>query len=79
MVRATDPPPDLMQLGEPKLVGTIDENSISSGDVDTAFDDRGTHQQVATMMIKIQHHLFEIFFLHLSVDDTYPRIGHQGL
>ena len=36
----------------------------------TGLDDGGAHQQVASMVIKIQHDLLELFLLHLAMGNT---------
>ena len=76
---APDAAADLMQLGQAQFVSAIDEDGIGGRHVDTAFDDGGAHQQVATMVVKIQHHLFQLFFLHLPVCDADARIRYQFL
>ena len=40
----TDPPAQLVQLGEPKLLGVLDEHERGLRHVDADFDDRGRHQ-----------------------------------
>ena len=75
MMRTSDAAANLMQLSEPELVGPIDEDGIGGGNVDTAFDDGSAHQQVAAMVIEIQHHAFQFLLLHASVHDANACIG----
>ena len=53
VVRAPDPPAQLVQLRQPQLVGAIDDNGIGAGHVDARFDDGGAHQQVAAAVIEL--------------------------
>src|SRR5690606_34852461 len=50
---------------------------VRRGYVDAAFHDRGAHQDVAALVIEIEHDLFELAFAHLAVPDRDTRFGHQ--
>ena len=67
-----DPRVDLLEFS---LNPAVDENRVCGRYVDTAFDDRGAYQQIAAMMVKIEHYGFEFFFLHASVHDADARVG----
>src|SRR5690606_4620188 len=46
VVRTPNPAPQLVQLRQAQLVGTIDDDSVGAGDVDAGFDDGRAHQDV---------------------------------
>src|SRR5208282_6807912 len=66
-VRASHASAQLVELGEPKAVGAIDDNRIAKRNVETVLDDGGGHQNVGLVMHELQHHFFEFSFRHLPV------------
>ena len=79
MVRAADPPAQLMQLCEPHVVGAIDHNGVGGRHVDAAFDDRRAQQQIEAPMIEVDHQVLEIPLAHLAVTDAHLGLGEQRL
>ena len=77
MVGSTDPAAQLMQLRETEAVGTVDNDRVGSGDVDTALDDRRAQQDVELAVIEIEHDLLEVALRHLSVSDAQIGLGHE--
>ncbi|MNF07069.1 hypothetical protein D3C80_2071640 [compost metagenome] len=56
MVRTPDAATQLMQLRQTKVIGPFDDDGIRRRDIDTGFDDGGTHQHVETLVVEIVHH-----------------------
>ena len=79
MVRTADPATQLVQLGQTKIIGAVDDNGIRGRHVDTGFNNGRTQQQVKALMIKIRHHPFQLTFRHLSVRDAHYGFRHQRL
>ena len=74
---ASDAAAQLVQLGEPELVRSFDDDRIGVGDVDTVLDDGRAHQHVELTVIEVTHDLLEFAFGHLSVTDTDACLGHH--
>ena len=53
MVRSTHAAAQLMQLREPKLVGTVNNNGVGAGNVDASLNNGRTNQYVGALVIKI--------------------------
>src|SRR5882762_4629596 len=73
----TDAAAQLVELGESQAVGTVDQNRVGAGDVQTVFNDGGGHQHIRFIANEFQHHAFEFFFGHLAVGHHDARLGHQ--
>ena len=67
----------LMQLGQAELVGTLDNDGVGAGNVDTGFNDRSSHQNIEASVIEVTHDLFECAFGHLPVAHADSRLGDQ--
>ena len=76
-MRAADAAAQLMQLREAELVGAIDDDRVRGRHVDAAFDDRRADQQVAALVVEVEHDLLELALAHLAVADRDARFGHQ--
>ena len=79
MVRAADPPAQLMQLGQAKLIGAIHDDGVSTGHVNSGFNNRGTQQHVKTLVVKVAHHMLQLTFAHLAMGDADARLRQKLL
>ena len=66
-----------MQLRQTEVVGALDNNGVGSRNIDTGFDDSGTHQHVEALMVEIIHHPFQLALAHLTVADGDTCFWHQ--
>src|SRR5690625_4533011 len=67
----------LVELRQTELVGPVNNNGVSAGDVDTGFYNRGAHQDIETLVVEVRHDTFQVALAHLAVSDAHPRFGHQ--
>ena len=67
---AAHPAPQLVQLGQAKFVGVLDQNRVHPRDIQAAFHDRGAEHQVGLAGIEGHHGALQFPFCHLAV-------GHQ--
>ena len=74
-IRPPHAPAQLVELGESKAIGAIDDDGIAERNVETVLDDGRGHQNVGLVMHELQHHFFQFAFRHLAVshDDARPR------
>ncbi|MNM80765.1 hypothetical protein D3C81_927410 [compost metagenome] len=77
VMRTTHTTTQLMQLRQAELVGAVDDDGVGVGDVDARFDDRTGEQHVETLLLEIQHHLFQLALGHLPMRHTDACFGHQ--
>ncbi|CAH0316046.1 hypothetical protein SRABI106_04200 [Rahnella aquatilis] len=66
-----------MQLRQTKVVGALNNDCVRRRDIDTGFDNGGTHQHVETLVMEIIHHTLEVAFTHLTVADGNARFRHE--
>ena len=64
----------LVEFGKTEAVGSLYNNSIGVGDIQTGFDDGGGNQTVDLSGNEVAHHLFELFRRHPGVGDGYPAV-----
>ena len=57
----------LVQVGESKVVGTIDNNSIRIRNIDTVLHDGGRKQHVIVVVDEVKDNLLQFFRFHLSM------------
>ena len=76
-MRAADAAAQLVQLREAELVGAIDDDRVRGGHVDAALDDRRADQQVAALVIEVEHDLLQLALAHLPVADGDARFGYE--
>ena len=67
MMRTTNASSQLMNLREPQLIGSVHDDGVSIGNINTSLDDRRADQYVSALVVKIRHHLLELAFAHLAV------------
>ena len=60
LMAAADAPAKLVQLGQSEAVGTIDDDRVGPGNVETVLDDRRRDQHVGAVFDEVEHHLFEL-------------------
>ena len=77
LAAATDPAPQLVQLGEPEPVGAVDDQRVHGGDVEAALDDGGADQHVVLAFPEVEHDPLEAGLVHLAVRDPDPGVGDQ--
>ena len=77
LAAATDPPAQLVELGEPEGVGPLDDHRVRVGHVEPRLHDRGAHEHVELLLPEVDHHLLELVLAHLTVRGRDPRLGHQ--
>ena len=75
--RAPDAAADLVELGQPELVGALDHEGVGPGDVEARLDDAGRDQHVGLAPHEGQHRLLELALGHLPVGHQHPQLGHQ--
>ena len=78
-VGATNAAAKLVEVGESKAVGAIDENGIGIGDVDTTLDDGGGEEDIGFAFHELVHYDFEFVFFHLAMADDDFGLGDQFL
>src|SRR5580658_4333218 len=69
----------LVKFRQAEAVGTVDEDSVGLGDVQTVFDDSCSHHYVGFISYEFEHDAFELFFAHLAVADDYASFGNEFL
>ena len=75
--RAAHAAADLVELGQPELVGALHDQRVRARDVEARLDDRGAHEHVGLAAQEVQHHLLELPLRHLAVGDEHARVGHE--
>ena len=78
-MRSANAASKLVDLSESEFVGTIHDDGIGIGNVDAGFNDGGADQNIGSLVIKIRHHLLELFFAHLTMADEDSCRWHQLL
>src|SRR5262245_27737354 len=68
-VATADAPADLVELGEPELVGALDDQGVRLGDVEARLDDGGRDEHVRVTGEERQHLVLELALPHLPVRD----------
>ncbi len=77
MVRASHSAPQLVQLSQPQFVGTVNDDGVGTGDIDSGLDNGGTDQHIETLVVKVGHDFFQFAFAHLAVCDINPCLRYQ--
>ena len=73
LARPAHAPADLVELGEPELVGALDDQRVRGRDVEPRLDDRGADEDVRAAAEELEHHLLELLLVHLPVRDRHAR------
>ena len=59
------------------MVCAFNNDGIGSRNIDTRFDDRGTHQHVKTLVVEVVHHSFQLTLTHLAMADSNTRFRYK--
>ena len=46
MLGAPDPAAQLVEIGQPKAIGAVDDDGVGIGNIEAALDDRGANEHV---------------------------------
>ena len=68
---AADATSELIEVGQAKAICAIDDDRISIGDIEAAFDDGGGNEDVGLAVDELVHDLLEVVFIHLTVPDEH--------
>ena len=74
---ATDPPAELVELGQPEPVGALDRHDRRLGDVDADLDHRRPHEHVELAVAEPGHLGVALGGLQPTVDEPDPERGEQ--
>ena len=77
LAAAPDAAADLVELGEPEVVGVLDDQRVRGGDVDPRLDDRGAHEHVGVAAQERHHARLELGLLELAVGDLEAHLRAQ--
>ena len=77
MFVATHPAPQLVQVGQAIAVRFVNEDGICVGNIETALHDGCRQQKIKAVGDKIDHHLREPIFWHLTMADLNPGFGND--
>jgi len=72
-----DPAPQLVELGQAKGIGIVDDHGVDIRDVDAGLDDGRGQQDIEVVPDKAHHDLLEHALVHLAVTDPEPRFRHD--
>src|SRR5262249_36192584 len=78
-IAASDPAAQLVELSEPELVGLIEDDRVYIRHVESGLDDGRADENVELVRLKVEHHVFEIALLHLSMTDGDASLRHEAL
>ena len=74
---ASDPAPQLVELGQSHGMGPVDNDGVGRRDVQTGFDDGRTHQDIDLPAPEAHHNLLQFLFRHLAMGHGHPGLGHH--
>src|SRR4051812_4619319 len=77
-MRTANASPQLVQLRQSELVGTIDDNGVGSRYVDAGFNDGGAEQDIEALLVEIAHGHFKFALAHLAVSNANARLRNQA-
>ena len=63
----------LVEIGEAKEVGPVNNHRVGIGNIQAAFDDRGRDEHIRITRHEGPHDQFEFVFAHLTMPDRDPR------
>ena len=72
------PPPELIQLGQPEHVGTVNDDGVDRRQVETALDDIGRQQNVVRSVIERADRRLQLARRHPPVRLDHLDLGNQG-
>ena len=77
LARTANTTAQLVEFGKAEAVGTIDQDSVGAGNVQTVFDNGGGDEDVRFVANELEHHLFEFFFSQLAMPDNDSGFGNK--
>src|SRR5271165_4286336 len=77
LAAAADAAADLVELGQPEVVGPLDDQRVRRGDVDPRLDDRGADEHVGVASQERHHARLELGVLELTVGDGEAHVRAQ--
>ena len=77
-VAAAHAPTQLIKLGEPEMIGMVDDDGIGAGDIQPRFDDGGGQQYVHFALYERQHDGLKLILGHPPVGDGHLHPRQQG-
>ena len=60
-------------------MGSVDDDGVGIGDVDTILDDGGREQHVVVVVREVEDDLLEFLGFHLSMTNGHAGIGDMGM
>ena len=77
MVRAANPTPQLVQLGQTEMIRPIHDDGVGAWHIDAGLDDGGADQEVEALVVEVGHDPLKVTFAHLAVGDADAGLRHQ--
>ncbi len=77
LMRAPDAAAKLIKLGEPEVVGSVDDHRVGVGDIETVLDDGGGDQNLRVAPQEFDHRPFQLTLGHLAVSDGNTLVWDQ--
>ena len=77
VMAAPHPAAQLVQLGQAKFVGTMNQDGVGVGDVDAGFDNGRAQQHIEAALVKVAHHLLQLALAQLAVGHADARFRQQ--
>ena len=71
-----DPTADLIELGQSKSVGPMDNQRIGGGNIEPGFDNAGAQKHIVAPLIEGGHGAFHVPHRKLAVGDDKSDLGH---
>ena len=78
-IGTSDATTELIEVGETKAVGAVNEDGVGVGDVDAALDDGRSEENVGLSFDELVHHNLEFVFFHLAMTHHNFGFGNQFL
>src|SRR5690554_3200165 len=66
-----------MKLGQAKLIRSVNNNSVNTGNIDTCFNNRGAHKNVVFLVVEVRHDVLQLFLTQLTMPDCHSGLRHQ--
>ena len=76
-VAPAHPAPQLIKLAEAEPFRVIHNQGICVRHVQAVFNNGCAQQHVIVAVVEVQHHVFQLVFLHLPVGHAHPGFRHQ--
>ena len=73
------PAPHLVELRQAKSIRIINNNRVGVGNIQPAFDDAGSQQDIVLTLVELHHDALQLCLRHLAVSNLNHRIRHDFL